>query len=95
MSEASAFISGATFVSALAIALFFLRFWHRSGDRLFAIFALAFAVFGVNRLVLVLLGDDDENATYVYLARLGAFVLILVAIADRNRRERTASASAD
>jgi hypothetical protein len=89
--EANAFISGATFVTCFAIALFFLRFWQHSGDRLFAMFALAFAVFGVNRLILVLLGDDDENTTYVYLVRLAAFVLILIAIADKNRRDRTAS----
>lgn len=90
MDEANAFISGATFITSGAIALFFLRFWHQSGDRLFAIFALAFGVFAVNRLILVLLGDDDENATYVYLVRLAAFLLILVAIADKNRRDRAA-----
>lgn len=88
MDEANAFISGATCMTSAAIALFFVRFWHQSGDRLFGFFALAFAVFAVNRLILVVLGDDDENATYVYLARLAAFVLILVAIADRNRRDR-------
>ena len=90
MDEANAFISGATCITSAAIALFFLRFWHGSGDRLFVIFALAFAVFAVNRLILVLLGDDDENTTYVYLARLAAFVLILIAIADKNRRDRAA-----
>jgi membrane protein CcdC involved in cytochrome C biogenesis len=88
MDEANAFISGATFVASAGIALFFLRFWRQSSDRLFAIFALAFAVFAVNRLVLVIMGDDDENTTYVYLVRLAAFVLILVAIFDRNRRDR-------
>ena len=90
MDEANAFISGATFLTSAAIALFFVRFWQQSGDRLFAIFALAFAAFAANRLILVALGDDNENATYVYLVRLAAFVLIIVAIVDKNRRDRDA-----
>lgn len=88
MDEANAFISGATCLTSGAIALFFARFWRQSGDRLFAFFALAFTVFAANRLILVLLGDDDENATYVYTARLAAFVLIIAAIVDKNRRDR-------
>ena len=90
MDEANAFISGASVVTSAGIALFFLRFWRHSGDRLLGIFALAFAVFAVNRLILVAVGENNENATYVYLVRLVAFVLILVAIADKNRRDATA-----
>ena len=81
------FLAGASFIAAVAIALFFARFWRVSGDRLFAIFALAFAVFATNRLILVLLEDDNENTTYVYLVRLAAFILILAAIVDKNRRD--------
>ena len=87
MDELNAFLSGASVVASAGIALFFLRFWRRSDDRLFGIFALAFAVFGVNRGVLLLVGDDDESAAYVYLVRLAAFLLILLAIIDRNRRD--------
>jgi hypothetical protein len=90
MDEANAFLSGASVVASAAISVFFLAFWRRSGDRLFAIFALAFAVFASNRLVLALLDDDDESRTWVYGVRLAAFVLILVAIVDRNRNEATA-----
>jgi hypothetical protein len=43
-----ALVGGSVLASA-AIALFFLRFWQQSRDRLFLIFALAFAVFAVNR----------------------------------------------
>ena len=85
MDEANAFISGASFLASLGIALFFLRFWRRSADRLFAIFALAFAVFAANRLILAVLDEGNENEAYVYLFRLAAFVLILLAIVDRNR----------
>jgi hypothetical protein len=87
MDEANAFLSGATVLASMGIALFFVRFWRSSGDRLFAIFALAFTVFAANRLILVLLDDDNENTTYVYLVRLVAFVLIILAILDKNRRD--------
>ena len=92
MDEANAFLNGASVVASAAIALFFLRFWRASADRLFAIFALAFGVFAANRLILFLLDDENENRTYVYLARLAVFVLIIVAIVDKNRRDRPRSA---
>lgn len=86
MTELSDFLSGGTTVAALAIGLFFLRYWRRTGDRFFAIFALAFWVFAANRVVLLMLGDEQEAArTVVYLFRLAAFLLIIAAIVDKNR----------
>jgi hypothetical protein len=85
MDEVTAFLSGASVVASWSIALFFLRYWQRTRDRFFAIFGLAFVVFGVNRLVLVAIDDTNENATYIYVVRLIAFVLILAAIVDKNR----------
>lgn len=79
------FLSGALFVSYLAAGLFFLRFWKRTGDRLFAIFALAFSVFGTERLLLALTNPADEFRPYIYLVRLFAFLLIIIAIIDKNR----------
>lgn len=79
------FISGASTLASLAIALFFLRFWRETGDRLFGIFSLAFAVFAVNRLVLTVLDETDEAREYVYLVRLLVFLLILAAILEKNR----------
>ena len=83
-----AFLNGASVVAAAAIALFFLRFWRDSGDRFFAFFALAFAVFAVNRAVLTALDDESEARTVVYLFRALAFGLIVAAIVDRNRPAR-------
>ena len=85
-------LNGATALGSAAIALFFLRFWRETGDRFFGFFSLAFAVFAVNRLALVLLEPDDESRTWVYVARLAAFVLILVAIVDKNRPRQPSSA---
>ena len=80
------FVSGATALGCCAVALFFLRFWTQTRDRLFAIFALAFLVFAINRGVLAALDDDAEARTFVYVARALAFALIALAVLDKNRR---------
>ena len=85
------FLNGASFVAAAAIALFFLRFWRESDDRFFALFALAFAIFALNRIALAALDDESEARTVVYLARAVAFGLIVVAIVDKNRPSRDRS----
>ena len=82
---AASFLGGVVFMASLTVAAFFLRFWRQSGDRLFALFALAFAVLAVDRLVLVVLDESNEARPYVYLVRLLAFVLIAAAIVDKNR----------
>jgi hypothetical protein len=82
---AASFLGGVVFFASLVVALYFLRFWRQSGDRLFAIFAVAFAVFAVNRLVLLALDESDEARTYVYLVRFLAFALIAIGIVDKNR----------
>lgn len=87
------FLAGGTAVAALAVALFFLRFWHRSGDRFFALFALAFAVFAVNRALFAAVDADDESRAWVYVVRLVAFLLILAAIVDKNRQPSSAARS--
>jgi hypothetical protein len=57
------FLAGASVLASAAVALFFLRFWRDTGDRLFLIFALAFAVFAVNRILLSALDDESEAQT--------------------------------
>lgn len=78
-------LGGATSFGCLVIALFFFRFWRQTADRLFAAFALAFAIFAANRFVLAVLEEDDEARPYVYLVRLLAFLVIIAAIVDKNR----------
>jgi hypothetical protein len=79
------FLSGVIFAGSLTAALFFLRFWRQTADRLFAIFAVAFALFAVSRLALVILDETNEARAWVYLLRLATFVLIIAAILDKNR----------
>jgi hypothetical protein len=44
------FMMGAIAMASAIVALFFLRFWRDTGDRLFAIFALSFLLLGITRL---------------------------------------------
>ena len=81
----ASFLSGAVMLGCAAIALFFLRSWRRTGDRLFGFFALAFGLLAVERWVLALLSAAHELRYSVYTIRLAAFVVILIAIVDKNR----------
>lgn len=80
------FIMGATAMGSGVIALFFLRFWNKTGDRLFALFAVAFLLLGITRLGLALSADLSEGHTLWYWVRLAAFLVIILAIVDKNRR---------
>ena len=44
------FIMGAIAMASAVVALFFLRFWRETGDRLFAIFASAFVLLGISTI---------------------------------------------
>jgi len=78
-------VAGATVMGYAVCGLFFLRFWRRTQDRLFLVFAFAFWLLGLQRLALVLTGPVEETRTGLYLVRLFAFLLILAAIIDKNR----------
>lgn len=78
-------------VAAYAVAsLFFLRFWNETRDRLFGIFAGAFFLLGLQRLLLALMETSPGGTVWLYGIRLLAFVLILGAIVDKNRGARAA-----
>lgn len=70
------------------VALFFLRFWRRTNDRLFLAFAAAFALLAIQRIVLLSTASWLENTAWLYTIRLGAFALLLIAILDKNRVAR-------
>ncbi len=81
---------GAIAMASATVALFFLKFWRDTGDRLFAMFALSFLLLGITRLglamTMTMTKDFTEGHTMWYWVRLAAFLLIVVAIADKNRR---------
>ena len=80
------FIHGAVAMGCAIAAIFFLRFWQESRDRLFVIFALAFAVLSVSYALLGTIAFASEWRVNVFVVRLIAFCLILYAIFDKNRR---------
>lgn len=79
-----AFVGGALTLGFAVAALFFLRFWKRTGDGLFLTFAGAFVLLALNQAVPVFMGIPSENQGYVYLLRLAAFALIILAILRKN-----------
>jgi len=78
------YISGAVTLGYLVATLFFLRFWRRTGDRLFVAFSIAFALLTLNQALAQWIGAADERVGYTYLLRVLGFVLILGAIVDKN-----------
>jgi O-antigen/teichoic acid export membrane protein len=80
----SDFLQGGTTVAAFAIAVFFLRYWRDTADRLFAVFSAAFLLFGVSRVALHLLDTDSETRVWVYALRAAAFLAIIFAVVDKN-----------
>lgn len=81
------FLLGAVAMASLVAAMFFLRFWHKTRDRFFLLFAAAFLLETVNRTTLAAIGSvTEEQEPLFYLVRLFSFVLILIAIVDKNLR---------
>jgi hypothetical protein len=86
VSSMEEFLMGSIAMASVVAALFFLRFWRDTGDRLFLIFAASFFLLAATRIGLALSQVHSEGQTHWYWVRLVAFVLILLAIVDKNRR---------
>lgn len=90
----SQFMSGGIMVTCLACGYFFFRFWRKTQDSLFAVFAISFWILAVERVFLlatVNLGDlsgTHELRGYVYWIRFSAFMLIIIAFVMKNWRSR-------
>ena len=81
------FLLGAVAMASLVAALFFLRFWRKTHDRFFLLFAAAFLLEVINRTTLAAIGSvTEEQEPLFYIVRLFSFLLILVAIIDKNLR---------
>lgn len=74
-------IGGAIIMGYGVACLFFLKFWRRTGDRLFLAFAAAFFLMAATPLLTIALEIPREEQSPFYLLRLAAFVIIAVAIA--------------
>jgi hypothetical protein len=78
------FLSGAVTLGFFVAAMFFLRFWRRTHDRLFLAFGAAFVLLALNQALAAFFGAGDELTPYTYILRVLGFVLILLAIVDKN-----------
>lgn len=84
MSQLASFLSGATAGGFLLAAVFFLRFWRRTQDVLFAAFSAAFLLFAANQTMITLGGVPGEFQSWVYLLKLAAFAILILAIVGKN-----------
>ena len=78
------FLAGATALGYSVAAVFFLRFWRTTRDRLFLAFAAGFGLLACNQVLAALLEAGDERTPFVYSLRVLGFLLILWAIIDKN-----------
>jgi hypothetical protein len=85
------FLLGCIVAVCFAISLFFVRFWRKTHDRLFACFAVSFCLLGLNWLALGFI-QQDEVRTALYVIRLLAYLPILLGILDKNRVRGDAAA---
>jgi hypothetical protein len=80
------FFAGVTATGYLVGALFFARFWARTRESLFAIFAIAFFFLSLNQTLVALIDIPREEQSWIYLLRLAAFVLIIIGVVAKNMR---------
>jgi len=79
------FLLGAVSMGFVVVAIFFARFWQRTRDALFLLFAVSFAVQGLGHMMFAVEADPAESRPLFYLPRLLAYCLLLAGIAFKNR----------
>lgn len=79
------FVAGAMSAGYAMAGLFFLRFWWRTRDRLFAAFAIAFWLMALNQAAAGFSRVVHAENSAAYLLRLAAFALIILAVLSKNR----------
>ncbi|MFL5298046.1 MAG: DUF5985 family protein [Phenylobacterium sp.] len=85
--QMTGFVTGVLTAGYLVAALFFVKFWRRTRDPLFATFSAAFLLMAINQAAPLAFAIPDERVAPVYMLRLAAFVLIIVAVLRKNLRK--------
>jgi hypothetical protein len=85
------FLLGIIVTASVTAGAIFVKFWRRTGERLFLAFGAAFVIEGLNRLTFLLIDDPTEGSPIIYIVRLLAFSLILAAIVSKNVGSRSRS----
>lgn len=78
----SDFLHGAVTMASATVALFFLRYWRSTRDRLFLMFSAAFGLMATQWLLVRAL---PTLVTPAHTLRFAAFLLIALAVLDKNR----------
>lgn len=76
---------GAVIMGYIIAALFFTKFWRKTGDGLFLAFAAAFLLMGLVPLLTNAMAIPREEQSPFYLIRLAAFLLIIGAVVAKSR----------
>jgi hypothetical protein len=84
MSHVADVLAGAAAMVSFAVSLFFFKFWRRTRDTLFLLFAAAFGIDAVGRVALTVVQVADTTEPIYFLPRLVMFSLIAIAIVDKN-----------
>jgi uncharacterized membrane protein HdeD (DUF308 family) len=79
-----AFFHGMVTMGFIVAGLFFLRFWRRTRDGLFIVFALAFGLLALNQVFLGFAAGTNPDPSWEFLPALGAFGLLILAILIKN-----------
>jgi hypothetical protein len=81
------FVLGATAMAMAVAGLLFLRMWRESRDRLYVLFAVAFWLEALSRILALGL-DPQEGDPARYVVRVLAYGMIILAIVDKNIGKR-------
>lgn len=82
------FVAGLITMGHLVAGLFFLRFWVRTREGLFAAFAVAFWLLALNQTLLAVTNTVDEENSWIYMIRIASFALIIFAVVKKNFTSR-------
>lgn len=84
MDHLAPILSGATAFASLLASIYFLKFWRKTGDMLFLLFAAAFAIDAIARFVLAVVQVTNSSEPVYFIPRLITFSLIALSIAGKN-----------
>ena len=85
----SDFVAGLVTMGYFTAAVFLLKFWRRTTDRLFLAFFIAFLLFGFEQGLLVWTHVAREEQSWFYLLRVIGFAFIIAGVIEKNRRSGT------
>jgi NADH:ubiquinone oxidoreductase subunit 3 (subunit A) len=83
------FLNGGIAVASAVITLQYLKAWRRVRDQLFLLFALAFLLLTIERVLIEVWAVSDERQPLIYCLRLLTFVLIASGVVHKNITKKT------